>query len=126
MKVFVTGATGFVGSHLTQWFEAQGHEVWGLCRSLKKREAMGTVGHGVEGSLSTHVDRPNSWLDRLPSDLDAVVHVAGLTQTFRASEFFHVNETGTRRLVDDLRQRHPQLRFTLVSSLAAAGPGRTD
>ena len=32
MRVLVTGATGFVGTHLVPRLEAAGHEVWGTHR----------------------------------------------------------------------------------------------
>lgn len=40
MKVFVTGATGYVGSHVARAFRRAGHEVWGLVRSESKGAAI--------------------------------------------------------------------------------------
>jgi len=36
MRIFITGATGFIGFELAQRFRRAGHEVWGLARSVKK------------------------------------------------------------------------------------------
>jgi len=36
MKVFVTGATGYLGSHIAGAFRRAGHDVWGLVRSKEK------------------------------------------------------------------------------------------
>ena len=33
MKIFITGSTGFVGSHLVDFYEQQGHEVCGFNRN---------------------------------------------------------------------------------------------
>jgi nucleoside-diphosphate-sugar epimerase len=36
MRVFITGATGFIGFELAQRFRRAGHAVWGLARSIQK------------------------------------------------------------------------------------------
>jgi nucleoside-diphosphate-sugar epimerase len=36
MKVFLTGATGYLGSHVARAFSRAGHEVWGLVRNKEK------------------------------------------------------------------------------------------
>ena len=129
MKIFVTGSTGFVGSHLVEALQAGGHDVWGLYRSQAKRDEFKLTCHGVKGSLSTDPEIGNTWLGELPEDLDAVVHVAGLTHSFHNPRFDEVNHLATRRLLRDLKEQYSSLRFVLVSSLAAAGPseeGRTE
>jgi nucleoside-diphosphate-sugar epimerase len=40
MKVFVTGATGYVGSHVARAFRRAGHEVWGLVRGEGRSAAL--------------------------------------------------------------------------------------
>ena len=36
MKVFITGATGYIGFSVASAYRRAGHEVWGLVRSGKK------------------------------------------------------------------------------------------
>ncbi len=70
MKVFVTGATGFVGSAVTQELLANGHSVLGLSRSddgTAKLTAMGATVH--RGTLEDHAG-----LKEAASECDAVIH----------------------------------------------------
>ncbi len=122
MKVLVTGATGFVGSHLCDLLAQRNHSVYALARERQKFERWKVPGQLVLGCLES--ERPHPWVEALPADLDAVVHVAGVVHSFRAGVFEQVNVFATRRLIQDLKGHYPRLRFVLVSSQAAVGPSK--
>ncbi len=72
MRIFVTGATGFIGSALVVELIAAGHKVVGVYRSEEKAKALSAAGaEAYRGSI----DDPDS-LRQGAASSDAVVHLA--------------------------------------------------
>jgi nucleoside-diphosphate-sugar epimerase len=119
MKALVTGATGFVGSHLAEALRRRGDEVTALVRSPKKAEALAPLGvRAVAGDL----DDPGS-LARAVEGQEVVFHVAGLVAARSEAEFMRCNRDGTARLVAAAAGAGAS-RLVLVSSMAAGGPAQ--
>jgi nucleoside-diphosphate-sugar epimerase len=120
-RVFVTGATGFIGAHLCRALVARGDEVIALVRDPKKAaaELPATGIETVRGDLSI--------FDRADLELppfDVVVHLAGVVAARSPEEYEAVNFTAVKSLVRALARR-PPARMLFASSLAAAGPSAT-
>ncbi len=120
MKALVTGARGFIGSHLVAALLARGFEVHCLLRQKKTAPTwlQGLPIHAIEGDILD----PAS-LSEAVKNMDYVFHLAGLTKALSREQFYQANVDGTVNLLEAARKSNPALkRFVLVSSLAAAGP----
>ena len=124
MKALVTGATGFVGSHLVERLLGAGMEVACLMRPTSPPRRTALDGLDVERRVAA-LDDPDA-LARAVRGVDYVFHAAGLTRARTLAEYQAVNADGTGRLLEALLAEGAALRrFVYVSSLAAAGPARS-
>jgi len=108
MKIAITGAGGFVGTHLTQRLESEGHEL-----ALISRRA--------------HKDQPRMVANDL-SDIDvltalftgckAVAHCAGINREIGNQTYRHVHVEGTRNVVEAARAAGVE-KIVLMSFLRA-------
>ncbi len=122
MTVFLTGGTGFLGSHVAEALAQEGLDVVALARD--ERRAGRLRGLGAEVCLGD-LDAAGGMraVEEALRRCDAVVHVAGLVKAARTADFHRVNVEGTARLADAMVRRGRGKRFVLVSSIAAQGPG---
>ena len=119
MKVLITGATGFVGSHVVDVLLERGHEVFFIARSTSNMRWLdGKSVTRVEGSLFDVES-----LRHAVTGMDALIHVAGLTAAKNEAEFRRGNLDATQNLIDAVRAYNPGLqRFVHTSSLTVCGP----
>jgi nucleoside-diphosphate-sugar epimerase len=117
--VLLTGATGFVGSHVTEAFGAAGIRTRALARSVERASALRALGVDVVyGSLEDEAA-----LAQACRGTATVVHMAALTHARTSTGYQRANVDGTARLLAAALGSEPApRRFVLLSSLAAVGP----
>lgn len=117
MKILVTGASGFLGSHVAEVLAGEGHQVRLLLRETSSRRFLEFAYETATGDITN----PGS-LPAAVEGVDAVIHTAGLVKARSEAEFYRVNAAGTAHLVEAAQAANPRLkRFLYVSSLAAHG-----
>jgi len=118
LRIFVTGATGFIGHHLCRHLVDRGDEVVALVRSPKKASRLPEGVQTITGDLSTFANAQTV----LPP-CDVVIHLAGVIAAEKLEDYDAVNHRAVRELVDCLaRQSWAPKRLLFASSLAAMGP----
>jgi nucleoside-diphosphate-sugar epimerase len=116
--IAVTGATGFVGSHLVEALVRGGVRPRLLVRDPARllpglAERCEVLRGDVEDAVAVH---------RLAEGCGTLLHLAGRLRAARAADFDRTNRGGTENVVAATAAAAPGARLIYVSSLAAAGP----
>ena len=118
MKAFVTGATGFLGSHVARVLADQGAELRLLVRATSNlRNLEGLKAETASGDL-----RDAASLEKAMSGCDTVFHVAADYRLWvrDPGEMYRSNVEGTRALLEAARKNGVR-RVVYTSSVATMG-----
>jgi dihydroflavonol-4-reductase len=115
----VTGATGFIGSHLVDLLLKQKYAVRVLLR--KTSDTVWLQGLPIDYVYGDLFDKDA--LRQAVAGADYVFHSAGVTKAKTAEEYFRGNTEGVKNMLDAVSQHNPGLkRFVQISSQTATGP----
>jgi len=119
-KILVTGASGFIGSHIVEEALQQGYDVWVAVRKSSSREFLKDERiHFIELNLSSQQQLEEQLRGHV---FDYVVHAAGATKCLHVEDFYRINTEGTKNLVSALMAvGMPLKRFVFISSLSIMG-----
>jgi dihydroflavonol-4-reductase len=122
MKFLVTGATGFIGSHIVDLLLADGYDVKCIVRKTSNlRWLKDKPAELIEASLNDIGS-----LKRAVEGVDVVIHSAGLTAAKNYNEYLEGNRDGVKNLINAINKVNPELkRFVFMSSQTAAGPSKS-
>lgn len=121
MKILLTGASSYVGSHLTRTLSSQGHLVVGTFRRANSRtDALSSLPNVELVQIDLAVD---SDFRKVATDFDAVVHNAGSFPWVDVdiSNVVYCNVLGTLNLATWLRNLETVSRIVTYSTLSVYG-----
>lgn len=118
-KVLVTGASGFLGSHIVEAAHEAGYEVHAIIRETSSRRWL------KHDWLNIHVANLDelTGLSEMLKGMDVVIHNAGATSGYSKETLQKVNVEGTKAIVEESIKAGVK-RFVYVSSQAAGGPSK--
>lgn len=115
----ITGATGFIGSHLSEALSATGSwRLKALVRPSSGTELLERL--GVELVVGDVTERDA--VCRAIAGVDVVFHVAGATTALDSDGYVRTNVEGTRAVCDAIAAAEHPPRLVYLSSYAACGP----
>ncbi|MDD5731196.1 MAG: NAD(P)-dependent oxidoreductase [Candidatus Omnitrophica bacterium] len=95
MKILVTGATGFIGSYLTQDLLKEKHEVFALVRQTSKTEPLKALGvRLIYGDITDE----KSLEQARDHGIEAVFHCAAIVKNDDWKRLFYTNVIGTENI----------------------------
>jgi len=119
MKIFLAGATGFIGSHVLRALIKNGHQVIAAARNPKQ----------IAGNVETlHIDfahqqEINDWLPHV-QDVDVVINCVGIIQENKRQSFTALHHQAPKALFEACEQTGVK-RVIQVSALGADAQAET-
>jgi len=119
LKALITGATGFIGSHLVEALVEQNWSVTCLVRPKSRTDWLENIPVNIlRGSVED-----GDFLDEAVKNQDYIFHLAARIRSARREVYERANFLFTRNLAQACLRHNPDVkRFVYVSSIAAAGP----
>lgn len=121
MKVLITGASGFVGSHLVEEISFWG---WEIHAAVRKSSEITHIEKYVTKFVYLDQQRYDQVLELLEAECyDFIIHAAALTKAKSDIDLHQVNVGNTENILKAAFSiAQPPTRVVFVSSLAALGP----
>ncbi len=123
MKAFVTGASGFLGTHLVRRLVNDGHTVYSLVRKTSKIDEL----QHLDTEFLYGDVRDTASLEKVfqsHPDIDTVFHLAGLLTPVSVDDsvYWDINYQGTQNILNVVRNAENVRAFVQCSTVGVIGP----
>jgi nucleoside-diphosphate-sugar epimerase len=129
MRILITGASGFIGSHLAERLVKEKHNVRVLVRNENSKERRDSIEllkrlkvEIIKGDLLN-----KDSLEKAIKNMDVIFHLAAIARPMAIPDemYFKVNEGGTRNLLETCKGKRRKIKkIILMSSVSAVGQSR--
>jgi nucleoside-diphosphate-sugar epimerase len=120
MITLVTGATGFIGTHLVKALVGKGRDVRCLVRKTSNTKEIEKL--GVELFYGDLLDKQS--LEKAVKGVNIIHHVAGEVYSYKVKEYLKNNVDGTKNLLEACYDKNI-IKFIYLSSIAAVGQNQS-
>jgi len=130
MRILVTGATGFIGSHLSEKLAKEGYNVRALIRKKEaekipadRRDALELLKNlDIELCFGDLLDKES--LKKAVKDRGIIFHLAAIARPMAIpnEKYFEINEKGTENLLEACKGNRKIKKIIVMSSVSAVGP----
>ncbi|MEO0131772.1 MAG: NAD(P)-dependent oxidoreductase [candidate division WOR-3 bacterium] len=118
MRIFVTGANGFIGSHVVEALTQKGYKVKAIVRKSANLEWLKDLPIELYYGNITELATVCEYL----KDVDVILHIAGATKGKTYEDYYRVNVISTENLLTAITTNKLELKkFIYFSSIAAVG-----
>jgi len=119
MKIFVTGATGYIGNNLAKRLAAEGHTIYALCRSAEKASLLAHDNIKICDGDITDIKSVRTAM----SGCEQVYHLAAYARVWAkdTSQYYLLNVEGTKNVLDAARELGIE-KIVVTSTAGVLGP----
>ena len=120
-KIVITGANGFIGSHLAEYMHSKGYDVHCIVRKTSNLQWIENKGFTMHTCGLTDIDA----LKVAFSDAKYIFHLAGTVSALKYEDYIYGNVDLTKNVLEASLEVKPD-KILITSSLAVSGPTTKD